>query len=78
MKLSDKAYAIGKYIAGVALPAMAAFYASLSGLWSFPNATAVVGTIASVDTLLGALLLISTAQYNRTSAVPQADDTPVE
>jgi hypothetical protein len=63
--LSNKAYDIGKYVAQVALPAVATFYAAVGALWGFPNVTEVVGTITATDTLLGALLLISGAQYNK-------------
>jgi hypothetical protein len=33
-------------------------------MWGLPNADQVVGTIVIVDTFLGAVLGISTAQYN--------------
>lgn len=65
LKLSNKAYDIGKYVAQVAMPAVATFYAAVGALWGFPKVTEVVGTITAFDTLLGALLLISTAQFNK-------------
>lgn len=65
LKLTNEAYTIGKYVAGILLPASAAFYTGIAGLWNWPHVDQVVGTITLVDTLLGSLLLISTSQYNR-------------
>ncbi len=65
IKLSNKAYDVGKYIAAIALPAVASLYAGLGALWGFPNTTQVVGTITLVDTALGSLLVLSTAAYKK-------------
>lgn len=65
LKLTNKAYDIGKYVAQIALPAIATFYAGLGALWGFSKTTEVVGTITLVDTLLGALLVISNVKYNK-------------
>ena len=63
--LSNKVYAILKWIAQIVLPALGALYFGLSSIWGLPYGEEVVGTIAVVDTFLGALLGISTAQYNK-------------
>jgi hypothetical protein len=63
--LSNKAYDILKWIAQIALPALGALYFGLSKIWGLPYGEEVVGTIAVIDTFLGALLGISTAQYNK-------------
>jgi len=63
---SNKVYDILKYIAQVGLPAIATFYLALCGLWGLPYGEAISGTIMAVDTLLGALLMVSTAKYNQT------------
>ena len=65
MKMSNKTYDILKWIAQILLPALGTFYFALSKIWGFPFATEVVGTIAAVDTFLGAVLGISTANYNK-------------
>lgn len=65
MKLSNKVYDILKWIALILLPAAGTFYFALAGIWDFPYAEQVVGTITAVDTLLGALLGLSSAQYNK-------------
>ena len=65
MKLSNKAYDILKDIALVALPAIAALYVALAKIWGFPYAAEIAGTIAAVVTFMGAMLQISTANYNK-------------
>lgn len=65
MKLSDKTYDILKWIAQIVLPAAATLYFALAGIWGFPYGEQIVGTITAIDTFLGALLGISTANYNK-------------
>ena len=64
--LTNKTYDVLKWIAQIVLPALGALYFGLSQIWGLPYGEEVVGTIAVVDTFLGALLGISTAQYNKT------------
>ncbi len=63
--MNDKLYKILKYIAMIFLPALGTLYFALAGIWGFPYAEQVVGTITAVDTFLGVILGISTAQYNK-------------
>ena len=63
--MSNKTYDILKWVAQIALPAIGTLYAALAGIWGFPCGEEIVGTILAVDTFLGALLQISTAQYNK-------------
>ena len=65
MKLPDKVYDILKWVTMVVIPALATAYVGLAGIWSWPFANEVAKTAAVVCTLLGALLGISTAQYNK-------------
>lgn len=65
MLLSNKTYDILKWIAQIALPALGSLYFGLAQIWGFPFGEEIVGTIAVVDTFLGALLGISSAQYNK-------------
>lgn len=65
MKLNDKLYDILKWIVMIVLPALTTAYVGLAAIWSFPYAEQVAKTSAVVCTLLGALLGISTAQYNK-------------
>ena len=63
--MSNTTYDILKWIAQILLPALGTLYFALSKIWGLPYSTEVVGTIAAVDTFLGALLGISTAAYNK-------------
>lgn len=65
MKLNNKTYDILKWIAQILLPALGTLYFALSKIWGFPFATEVVGTIAAIDTFLGAVLGISTTNYKK-------------
>lgn len=65
MKFSDRLYTILKWITLICLPALGTCYFALAGIWGFPYAEQVVGTISAVTTCLGILLGISTAEYNR-------------
>lgn len=65
MVLNDKVYDILKWIALYLLPAIGTLYFALAGIWNFPFGEEVVGTITAVDTFLGVLLGISTANYNK-------------
>lgn len=65
MKMNNKVYDVLKYIAQIGLPALGTFYAALSGIWGFPYGEQIVATITALDCFLGALLMISTAQYNK-------------
>ena len=63
--MNDKLYKILKYIAMIFLPALGTLYFALAGIWGFPYAEQVIGTITAIDTFLGVILGISTAQYNK-------------
>ena len=63
--MSNKVYDFLKWIAQILLPAIGTLYFALAGIWNFPYAEAVVGTITAVDTFLGVLLGISTVNYKK-------------
>ena len=65
MKLNDKLYDLLKWICMVVIPALTTAYVGLSAVWGWPYATEIAKTSAVICTLLGALLGISTAQYNK-------------
>lgn len=67
MILNNKVYDVLKWIAQFLLPALGTLYFALSKIWGFPFGEEVVGTIAAVDTFLGAVLGISTMEYNKTN-----------
>ena len=63
--MSNKAYDALKWIAMVLLPALGTLYFAVAGIWGLPYGEQIVGTITAVDTCLGVLLGISSAQYNK-------------
>ena len=63
--LSDNWYTFLKWITMIVLPACATAYVGLAAIWGWPYADEVAKTTAVICTLLGALLGISTAQYNK-------------
>ena len=67
MQLNSKVYDILKWITMIVLPACATAYVGLAAIWGWPYADEVAKTTAVICTLLGALLGISTAQYNKDS-----------
>ena len=66
MKLSNYWYDRLKWITMILLPALTTAYVGMAAIWGWPYATEVAKTSAVVCTLLGALLGISTAEYNKT------------
>lgn len=73
MKMSNRLYDIMKYIALIVLPALGTFYFAIAKIWGFPYASEIVGTISAVDALLGALLKISTDNYNQELQPPDEE-----
>lgn len=65
MKLPDKVYDILKWICMICIPALATAYVGFASIWGWPYADEIAKTAAVVCTLLGALLGISTAEYNK-------------
>ena len=65
MIMSNKVYDVLKFVAQIVLPALATFYLTLAGIWGLPFGEQVSGTIMAVDTLLGAVLMISSNKYNK-------------
>lgn len=62
--LSNEQYNVLKWVALVALPALATLYGALAVIWELPKANEVVGTVIAIDTCLGLLLNVATKQYN--------------
>lgn len=65
MKMTNKVYDILKFIAQIVLPAIATFYVTIAGIWGLPLGDEISRTVMAVDTLLGAILMISSSQYKK-------------
>ena len=71
MKISNKVYDLLKYIAQIVLPALATLYFALSKIWGLPYGEEIVGTISAIDVFLGALLGLSSMNYNKTNGIEE-------
>lgn len=66
--MSNKMYDILKWIALIALDAVGVFYKALSAIWGLPFGDEVLATCSAMSLLLGTLIGVSSAQYNKTNA----------
>ena len=64
MILNNKIYNILKWIVMVLLPAVGTLYFALGDIWGLPYVEQVLGTITAITAFLGALIGISSIQYN--------------
>lgn len=62
---NDKVYNVLKYMAMIALPALALFTQTIFAIWGLPYGEQISATIVAINALLGALIGISTIGYNR-------------
>lgn len=65
MMLSNKAYDILKWVGLIALDAVGVFYRSISAIWGLPFGEEVLATCSAASVLIGALLGVSCANYNK-------------
>lgn len=63
--LSNKMYDILKWVCIIVLPAIATLYMGLAKIWDLPFETEIPQTITVIDAFLGAILGVSTIQYNK-------------
>ena len=65
MKLPSPVYDVLKWIVMIVLPALSTAYVGLAAVWGWPLADEVAKSCSVICVLLGALLGISTAEYNK-------------
>lgn len=70
MKLPDKVYDVLKWLVLVCIPACTTAYVGLDSVFGWGYGDTVAKVSAIVCTLLGALIGISTAEYNRSKQPP--------
>lgn len=63
---SNKTYDTLKWICVIVLPALSVLVKTLFALWGIPHGTEIATTITAFATFLGALLMISNANYQKT------------
>ena len=62
---NSKVYDVLKWVALVVLPALTTLWLALANIWGFPYAEAIGATMAAITAFLGALLGVSSVQYNK-------------
>lgn len=65
MKLPDKVYNILKWLVLVVIPALTTFYAVCDNVFHWGHAETVATLSAALCTCIGAIVGISTAEYNK-------------
>lgn len=65
IKLNNKLYNVLKWAVMIAIPACATLYFALATIWGLPYGEQVVATMTATATFLGALIGISTKNYNQ-------------
>ena len=63
--MNNKVYDILKWVAMIVLPAIGTLYLTLSGIWGLPYGEQIAGSVTAINTFLGAVLMISTNNYNK-------------
>ena len=76
--MSNKTYDILKYIAQIVLPALGTLYFALAKIWGLPYGEEIVGTLAAIDTFMGAMLKISSNAYYAANADDNINATKEE
>lgn len=71
--LSDKQYNFFKFLTVVLFPAIGTLYFALATMWGLPSPEQVLGTILAVETFIGAVVGISTKQYESSGAKYSGD-----
>ena len=76
--MTNQAFDALRFVAEIILPALGALYAALAHIWSWPYAEAIVGTIAAVDTFLGAIVIGLRKSYNKKEEQHEGDQSEGE
>lgn len=75
MKLSNKCYDWLKFFCTIFCPALGTFIFAISKIWGFPPyAENIVGTISAISVFIGALIGISSINYNKENKPPEGDE----
>ena len=76
--MSNKTYDRLKWVAQILLPALGTLIFALASIWGIPYAEQIVGTITAIDCFIGALLGISSMQYEKRKEIEDAGRNPEE
>ena len=70
--MSNVTYDRLKEFAQVWIPAIGTLYFAIAKIWGLPYPEEIVGTLTAIDAFMGAILHISTQQYNKEGRDGQA------
>jgi hypothetical protein len=65
MRLKNSVYDVLKYIVTIVLPALTTLWLALATIWNLPYGEPIGATMGAITVFLGALIGISSAQYNK-------------
>ena len=68
MKLPNKLFDVLKWVAILFLPALAILIRSIFSIWKLPFGSELSDTIIALQVFLGAILGVSTLNYNKENA----------
>ncbi len=68
MKLPNKLFDVLKWVAILFLPALAILIRSIFAIWQLPFGSELSDTIIALQVFLGAILGVSTLNYNKEAA----------
>ena len=63
--LPSKVYDVLKWLCLIAIPATAILWFTIGKVWNFPYLAEIETTITAVGAFIGALIGVSTVQYNK-------------
>ena len=63
--MNNKVYDVLKYIALIAMPALATLVSALGSTWGLENVDKITATITALNAFLGALLGIASVKYHK-------------
>ena len=66
VKLKNSVYDILKWVALIALPALATFYGVIAKVWNLPFGEQIVTTLNAIGVLIGVLIGVSQYNYDKT------------
>lgn len=75
MKLSNKVYDVLKWIALIVLDAVGLFYSTIANIWGLPLGDEIMGTCAALSVLIGTVIGISSAKYNKSLNITDGRET---
>lgn len=62
--MSNRTYDIIKMVSLIAVP-LVAFISALMTIWNVPHGEQITATLTAIDTLLGAVVVILSKEYNK-------------